>query len=189
MGIGKDVKKAGGWMMFLGILYVIGGILCIALPLAAGVSVAWVIGIVLTTLGILQAIGAFQADSFGMGAGEFLIALLYIAGGVMTLMHPLAGLTALTMLITMVILMRGIVMIGGALQLKPAKGWGWVLFSGIVGVILAIMLIAQFPTTAVWLPGLLLGIDLLMSGLTILFTGGAVRGFGKDVLKDSESAS
>ena len=189
MGIGKDVKKAGGWMMFLGILYVIGGMLCIALPLAAGVSVAWVIGIVLTTLGILQAIGAFQADSFGMGAGEFLIALLYIAGGVMTLMHPLAGLTALTMLITMVILMRGIVMIGGALQLKPAKGWGWVLFSGIVGVILAIMLIAQFPTTAVWLPGLLLGIDLLMSGWTILFTGGAVRGFGKDVLKDSESAS
>ena len=78
---------------------------------------------------------------------------------------------------------------GGALQLKPAKGWSWVLFSGIVGVILAIMLIGQFPTTAVWLPGLLLGIDLLMSGLTILFTGGAVRGFGKDVLKDSESAS
>lgn len=189
MGLGKDVKKAGGWMIFLGILYVIGGMLCISLPLVAGVSVAWVLGIVLTTLGLLQAIGAFQANSFGMGAGEFLIGLLYLVGGVMTILHPLAGLTALTMLITMVIMLHGIVMIGSAFQLKPEKGWGWLLFSGVVGVVLAIMLIARFPTTAEWLPGVLLGVDLLMSGWTILFTGGAVRGTGEELQRASENAS
>ena len=126
MALGENAKKAGGWMVFLGILYLIGGILCIALPLAAGMSVAWVLGIVLTVLGLVQVFGAFQADSFGLGAGEFLIGLLYVAGGVMAVMHPLAGLAALSMLITMVILVHGLVMIGGAVQVKPESGWGWI---------------------------------------------------------------
>lgn len=181
--VAKEMKKTGGWMMFLGVLYLIAGTLCIILPLAAGVAVAWVIGIALLAVGIVQAIGAFQAGSFGAGVGEFLIGLLYVVAGVLVLLHPLAGLTFLTMLITVLLFIHGVLLIASAFQIKPEDGWGWLMFGGVLSIILAIMLFMKFPTTALWLPGVLVGVDLLFSGWTILFTGGAVRGTGKDIEK------
>lgn len=181
MAIAKEMKKTGGWMMFLGVLYLLAGLLCVLLPLVAGMAVAWVLGIALAVLGVVQVVGAFQASSFGAGIGDALIGLLYLVVGVLVLMHPIAGLAFLSTLIVVMMLIHGILLISSALQIKPEDGWGWILFGGILSVVLAVILILK-PTKALWLPGLLVGIDLLFSGWTILFTGGAVRSRGKALL-------
>ena len=68
-----------------------------------------------------------------------------------------------------------------AFQLRPAEGWGWLLASGVISVILAIMLWRQWPVSAVWLPGVLVGIKLIFSGMTMLMLGMAVGRVGKTI--------
>lgn len=54
-----------------------------------------------------------------------------------------------------------------ALTIRPFPDWGWVLASGIVGIVLALWLWASIPVTAVWLLGVLLGIELICEGATL----------------------
>ena len=187
MAMAKKAKSTGGWILALGILSIIGGLFAIALPLAAGVSVAWVIGIVLLAVGVLQLIGVFQGQSEGQGWADGLGAVIYILGGILSLTHPLAALAAITMLLAIYFGVSGVYQIWAALQVKPAEGWGWIMFGGILSLLLGLMLLLKWPSTALWVPGLFVGIHLIFAGWTKVFLGGRLRGVGKDLEKAGEA--
>lgn len=183
--VAKEVKKTGGSLMLLGILQVVVGILAILAPLAAGAAVVWIIGIVLLVLGGAWLFGAFKEGSFASGAGTFLVGLLYLLGGILVILHPLAGLGFLGTLLAIFLFLRGIVQIQASFAVKPKKGWGWLLFGGLLAIFLGVLLMMNWPIGGMWAIGVFIGIELLFTGMTVLLFGSDLRG----VAKAAEQAS
>ncbi|MGI9241059.1 MAG: HdeD family acid-resistance protein, partial [Verrucomicrobiales bacterium] len=75
-----------------------------------------------------------------------------------------------------------------AFSLKPEKGWGWLLASGVITLLLAIMIGRQWPVSGGWAIGTLFGINILFSGWAMIFTGGTVRSLAKEA-KEAKAAN
>jgi uncharacterized membrane protein HdeD (DUF308 family) len=170
-----EVKQSGGMLVFLGIGMVILGFLAIGAPLVTGVSVAIMVGIVVLLGGILQLAFAFKAPSRGSGILLFIVGLLTVVCGLYMLGNPIFGLGFLTLLLAAYLIVDGAFEAMHAFQIKPRPGWGWMLFSGIVSVLLGFMIWRQWPVSGVWAIGLLLGIRILLSGWSMIALGMTAR--------------
>ena len=78
---------------------------------------------------------------------EGLLGLIYILAGIYLLMHPVGGLLALTLLIGSFLVVYGVFALMLAFQMRPAAGWGWVLFDAIVTILLGILIYIHWPGT------------------------------------------
>ena len=163
----------------MGIIMVICGILAIASPLAAGASVMMFVGIMLVIGGIAQCFLAFRAGAFGEGMMMFVVGALTAAAGFYLFNQPLAGLAALAFFLAIYFIVTGIFELVSAFQIRPADGWGMMLFNGIVTLLLGIMIWSQFPLSGAWAVGILFGVKLIMSGWSLIFIGRSVRGAAK----------
>ena len=94
-----------------------------------------------------------------------------IAGGYLVA-RPGMGLATLTLFLAAYFLVDGVFEIIWAFRLRPIKGWGWQLFSGIATLILGVMIWRQFPDSALWAVGLLVGVRLIFSGSSMIALGG-----------------
>jgi len=65
-------------------------------------------------------------------------------------------------------IVQGVLEIISSLRMRPHEGWGWVLVAGILGVIVGLMILGEFPTSAAWAIGLLVGINLIVSGIAYI---------------------
>ena len=93
--------------------------------------------------------------------------VLFILVGSLFLRNPGEGLLTLTLLLIVFFMVEGISKVIFALTIRPYPNWGWVLGSGIVGILLAFYLWASIPVAAVWLLGVLLGIELICEGAAL----------------------
>jgi uncharacterized membrane protein HdeD (DUF308 family) len=165
----NDTPSTGGgtgWMMVWGIVMLICGIAAIALPWASGIGVVIVIGWVLIFSAVSHLILAFHTHSVGGVLWQILLALIYGAAGVFMLMNPLAGLVTLTLVLAVFLLIEAALETALYFQLRHAINAGWVLFDAIVTLILAILVWAQWPSSALWFIGMLVGISLIFSGIS-----------------------
>jgi uncharacterized membrane protein HdeD (DUF308 family) len=169
------VKKASGWSIALGILMIVAGVLAIGDSLAAGVVVVLFVGWMAIFNGALQIVYGFRAHGGGRMVVEILLGLLYIVAGAFILMHPQGGLLALTLIIASFLLVYGVFAIVLAFQLRPHKGWGWVLFDAIITLLLGCLIWAHWPLNSEWVVGTLLGISFIVSGVSRLMLSLAVR--------------
>ena len=175
------IKARSGWLIGLGIVTIILGVLAIGSPFVAGLSVAIVVGSLLLISGLGQCIFAFQAGSFGSGLLAFILGLLTVVCGVMMIGDPMLGLGILTVVLIAYLIVEGIFEVFVAIQLRPMSGWGWMVFSGIVSVVLGIFLWRKWPLTGAMAIGILLGIKLLFLGTWMLMVGFAARSAAKSV--------
>jgi uncharacterized membrane protein HdeD (DUF308 family) len=129
----------------------------------------------LVLTGIAQLFHAFKARMWGIGFWGSVIGLLSIAAGVYMMIRPGVGLAALTMLLAIYFLVDGISEIIAAFRIKPDQGWGWVLFNGIIAVLLGFMIWRQWPASGAWAIGILVGVHILMSGWTMVILGTGAR--------------
>jgi uncharacterized membrane protein HdeD (DUF308 family) len=129
----------------------------------------------LIAAGIAQAAFAFRAASFGKGILRFLFGGLTILFGIVALAHPLLGLASLTLARVVYFIVDGISAIATAFQLKPLTGWGWLLFGGIVSVILGILIWSNWPLSGAWAVGVLVGIRLIIAGWSMIVLGSIGR--------------
>jgi len=173
------VKAGGTGTVIFGIVTMIFGILAMGAPLMAGLAVATVVAILMIAAGIARMFWAFKAESLGRGIFKFLVGGLTLVFGILILGRPLVGLGSLTLLLIAYFLVDGISEILAAFQVKPEPGWGWLLFGGIVSVLLALMLWRQFPLSGLWAPGILVGVRLLFSGMAMISVGAVARQVGK----------
>lgn len=172
-------------MIILGICCVIFGVLAITAPMLAGTAVAALVGALLVAGGVVRTIWAFKAESFGTGVMAFLLGGVTAFAGVLMLARPLAGLTSLTMLLAAYFVIDGIFAIAASFQLKPESGWGWVLFDGIITLVLGAMIWRQWPLSGAWAVGVLVGVRLVMAGWTMIFAGSAVRGASRTLTTEA----
>ena len=168
----KQDAKAAKWA---GIFMLIAGFISLASPLAAGLSLTLMVGVMLLVGGVAQLFVVFRAGSFGAGLLMALLAVLTLVAGGYMISQPLAALATLTLFLAGYFIAMGIIEIIGAFGAKPAAGWGWLLFDGIVSFVLGVMIWSQFPISGVWALGTLVGIRLIMSGWTLIAIGGAAK--------------
>jgi uncharacterized membrane protein HdeD (DUF308 family) len=174
------VKKNATTAKWVGVLIVIAGFLSLMSPLAGGLSITLVIGAMILLAGIMQLVLVFRAGSFGEGLFLALLGLLGIVTGGYTLMHPAAALAALTLMLSAWFVASGILESIAAFGARENKGWGWILASGIVSVLLGLMLWSQFPLSGAWAVGTLVGVRLLFSGFSLISVAGSVSSAIKD---------
>ena len=175
-GIKKNARRA----VIVGVLMLICGILAIGSPAVAGMSVTVVVGVMLMFGGIAQCFLAFQAGAFGKGLLIFIMGALTAVVGYYVFSQPLAGLASITLFLAAYFVVTGIAELIGAFQIRPAEGWGAMLFNGIVTLLLCIMIWKQFPLSGAWAVGVLFGIKLVVGGGSLIIIGRTVRGAAKD---------
>jgi uncharacterized membrane protein HdeD (DUF308 family) len=177
----QEAKKNAGWLVALGVVSVIAGLLAIAAPLLTGLSVTVLIGIAMVIGGVARTVGAFHAGSFGQGALAFIGAILSLVAGVILVTRPGFGLATLTLLLGAYLLVDGISGAVLAFKVRPEKGWGWMLFSAAMAVVLGILLLKDWPLSGMWAIGTLVGINLVLAGFSIISVGSAARATAKKV--------
>jgi uncharacterized membrane protein HdeD (DUF308 family) len=176
----RSNAKAARW---IGIFLVIAGIVSLFSPLAAGIALATMVGLLLAFGGISLLVLAARARSFA----HAMVGALSLVAGVYMMAEPAVALVTMGVFLAMYFAVAGIVEVIYALRLKPEQGWGWLMFGGIVSLLLGIMMWRQMPFAGAWAIGVLVGIRLLMSGAQLLAIGG-VAGKVADVLDDAASA-
>ena len=171
---------AGGRnMTVFGVIAIILGILAMLAPGLTGLSVAFLLGVIVLVGGIVRIIWAFQAGSFGRGLLMFAIGGLTLLCGIALVANPLFASGVLTILLAVYFILDGISEIAASMRLRPAVGSGWMLFGGIVSLVLGVMIWAQFPLSGAWAMGILLGIKLFFVGLIMVTGGAALRSQAK----------
>ncbi|MGD9511599.1 MAG: DUF308 domain-containing protein, partial [Geminicoccaceae bacterium] len=100
--------------------------------------------------------------------------LISLIAGVWLLVNPAAGAAALTLLLAAYFVATGVVKGIAAFQLRGVGGSGWTFFSAVCSVILGLLVFSGWPGTAIWLLGLIVGIDLLFYGWALLALRSAV---------------
>lgn len=169
------VKEKSGWFLALGILMVLLGIAAISMPLLAALAIELLLGWLLVIGGIAQGIHAFGQKQWGGLLWQLLIGVLYLAVGTMLLVEPLRGVLTLTFLLAVFFVAEGILRMIMALKLRPVQNWGWMLVSGVVTLILGALIWANWPSAAVWAIGLLVGIDMVFGGWSLIMLASAAR--------------
>ena len=175
MSIVEFIKQEGKTAKWVGVLLLITGVLALIAPLAAGLSVAFFVGMLFIIGGVAQLFLVFRSGSFGRGLVLALLAVLSLVAGVYMVMQPVAALASLTLFLAGYFIASGVIEAIGAFGAKSATGWGWLLFGGIVSIVLGVMIWRQFPLSGAWAIGTLVGVRMIMSGWTLIAVGGAAK--------------
>jgi uncharacterized membrane protein HdeD (DUF308 family) len=162
-------KRFTGWYIVAAVLFIIVGLFAIIEPAVAGLGVAILVGWLLVFGGIAHFVMAFQGGSAKRVTYQILLGIVFLLGGVYLLMHPVLALSTLTLLLAAVILVAGIMEIVGYFQIERASGW--LLFNGIAAVLVGVLIWFHWPSSSVWAIGTLVGIYLLVTGVTRLMLG------------------
>jgi uncharacterized membrane protein HdeD (DUF308 family) len=170
-------KKITGWYIAAAVLFIVLGMFAIIEPAVAGIGLTLLVGWLLIISGVTHLIGAFKGGGAKQVIYQVLIGLLYVIGGFYCLTHPLLAISTLTLMLAAVILAGGILEIISYFQLKGEAASGWLLFNGIVSLLLGGMIWFHWPSSSVWAIGTLVGAKLLMTGVTRLMFGLAARRF------------
>ena len=171
----ESIKENWGWLLALGIAYIIMGLVITGSPIAATLAVEILIGFVLIIGGIISIIGAFFSGNWKRLLLILLSGILYVIVGVLLLKNPLQGVLTLTILLAAFLLVEGIFKVIHAFQMKPAPNWIWLLVSGVASVILGVMIWGGFPQSSSFVIGLLVGIYFLINGITMVMFSIAVK--------------
>lgn len=171
----ETVHVSWGWMMALGIIMLIVGSVAIIFPAATSVSIEVLLGILLLIGGVARFFTIFTSRGMGQFVLRLLGAVVFVIAGVMLLVYPLGGTITLTMLLAAYFIIQGILGIIIAASSSSEKGWGWVLFNGIVALILGGLIWAGLPSSAAWAIGLLVGIQLILEGWMLIMASMAVH--------------
>ncbi|TXL81612.1 HdeD family acid-resistance protein [Vineibacter terrae] len=176
----ETVKRHSLWYLIQGAMLVAAGALAIIYPVISSVAVIVLLGWLLVISGIVQGvslIGARHAPHFWLQLISLILAVLI---GLLFLRDPEQGLLTITLLLIVFFMIEGISKVVFALTIRPFPNWAWVLASGLVGILLAGLLWASLPVTALWLIGLMLGIKLISVGAAIGYLAWQTRRSGPD---------
>jgi uncharacterized membrane protein HdeD (DUF308 family) len=181
-GPGELVKKATGWFIAIGVLFIVLGIFAIAEPFAAGLGVTLLVGWLLVIGAVAHFIAAFKGGGAKHVVLQLLVGIVYLIGGLYFLTHTIMGVGTLTLLLSGVILAEGVLEILAYFRLRNMHAASWLLINGVVTLLLGGLIWFHWPSSSVWAIGTLVGVNLLMTGISRLMLGLAARKLASAVL-------
>ena len=163
--IAPTLQERWGWMLALGIAQLIAGLAAIAVPAVASLVAVGFFSAILLVSAAFNIIHAFKVRRWTGFALHLLGGLLYAAAGVIVLIYPIGGVATLMLVLGVLFIADGAVRSMLATALRPRDGWGWFLAGGLMSMMLGVMLLTMWPAGALWIVGMLVGINLLFSGI------------------------
>ncbi len=167
LGSGKSIVWA--------IVLIVFGFLAICLPFLTSWGVVVVIAWLIVFSGGFQFIHAFQSQGIGHILWKLLVAILYLIVGIYFLLNPLLGVAAFTLALAIFFVLEGVFDLVAYFQARALPGSGWILFDGIVTLILGLLVWRQWPSSSLWVIGTLVGISMIFTGMTRLMLSLAAR--------------
>ena len=172
-GLAKSWKP----LLAIGAIAIFIGCVAIVIPAAASVTTAILVGWILLIAGAFLIAAAFMAHSVGTVLLRLLWAFLTVAIGLYFIVEPDDGTRTLTLILGIYFLVMGGTRVAAAFIARGRSGAGLLGLSGFAGLLIGILILAEFPSSADWAIGLLVGIDLIFAGWTLV----SVALVGKDL--------
>jgi uncharacterized membrane protein HdeD (DUF308 family) len=169
------LRHASTWSILCGGLLIVLGILAVGSPALAAVAVNAVIAWLIVLAGVVHLVLAFYAHRAGSLLWKLLVGIAYVLFGVYLITHPALGVVSLTLVLASLFLVEGIFDIALFFRLRSVGGSGWILVDGIVTLLLGLMIYLQWPSSSNWAIGTLVGVSLIISGVTRLMLSLALR--------------
>lgn len=169
--LGIDPQKAqkyAGWLKFEAILFIVLGALAIILPGVFSLGLSLFIGWLFLVGGVFATIGAAQTLRAKGGLWRLASGVLTAIAGILILTKPLEGVLILTLLIAIYYGVDGLFKIFYGLQASGTPGAGITILNGVFGLIIAWIVYSEWPNSAAWFLGLIIGINMLVGGVTLL---------------------
>ena len=168
-------NPGSGKSMVWAIVLILFGFLAIALPFASSWGVVVIVAWLIVFSGAFQFIHAFQSKGIGHIAWKLVVAILYLIVGLYFLLNPVIGVAAFTFALAVFFEAEGVMDLIAYFQSRGMAGAGWILFDGIVTLLLGLLVWKQWPSSSLWVIGTLVGISMIMTGTTRLMLGMAAR--------------
>ena len=175
-----ELRKSWGWMLPLGVLFLILGV--IGLYMTAALTLASVLfsGALLLAGGLFQLIDAFKCRGWKSILWYVFIAILYLIAGIAVMLNPVGASVVLTAVLASMLIIIGGLRIAMAFQLRGARSWGWLLVGGIAAMVLGLVILAQWPVLDLWVIGLFVAVEMILHGASLVLIGLAAREAGKE---------
>jgi uncharacterized membrane protein HdeD (DUF308 family) len=176
LGAAAKVPRA---LIGLGILFLILGMIGIAGQTLFSLISVNVLGIFLFAGGVLQGAHAFKSAGWKSVGVQLIFAILYIGAAIYIWAFPIPALEAITLWLAAIFFITGFLRLVSAFQHRHFAEWFWLALSAAISILMGILIMNSFPSSSLWLPGLLIAIELLLQGWTLLFLGFAAKSLTK----------
>ncbi len=174
-------KQAAGLSTGLAVLMIVLGVLSIAVPQATGIGVAIFVAYITIFGGLAHLAYAFAAERAGTFFWRLLIGIVYVVGGFYLALNPDLSLVSLTPVLAAIFFAEGLLRIVFFFQARSLPGAGWILFDGVMSVLLGFLIMRNWPGSSSWAIGTIVGVNLCVSGVTRLMFSVAARRALKEV--------
>lgn len=177
------VRQVSTLSVIWGVLLIILGMLAIASPLMAGIAVEVVVAWLIVVAGIVHLAVAFHTREAGSMIWRLLVGLAYVGFGIYLIARPAVGIASLTLVLASLFLIEGIFNIVLFFNTRAIKRSGWFLFDGIITLLLGLMIYVPWPSSSAWAIGTLVGVSLIISGVTRVMMALAIHSAASTLAK------
>lgn len=171
----RQVAEHWGWFFGLGLVFLIAGFAAIAFPLLSTIAAKVALGWIFMLSGLVAILHSFRITAWGGFLLNLILGALYIFVGAYLAFFPLTGIITLTLLLAVLFLAEGLLQVAMAWRVRPHEGWGWLFLSGCIAIGAGALIALGLPGSATWAIGLLVGINLLSTGMGFVLLGLAGR--------------
>jgi uncharacterized membrane protein HdeD (DUF308 family) len=170
-----------------GVLLIVLGMAALGSPFLAAVAVNVAIAWLIVLAGAVHVILAFRAHGAGSMIWKLLVGVAYVCFGVYLILHPVLAVASLTLVLASLFLIEGVLDIVLFVKMRSVGGSTWVLLDGIITLLLGLMIYMQWPSSSAWAIGTLVGVSMIISGVTRVMMSLAVRKAAQSVSSPSSS--
>jgi|HubBroStandDraft_3_1064219.scaffolds.fasta_scaffold175553_2 uncharacterized membrane protein HdeD (DUF308 family) len=181
------VRQASTLPIVWGVLLIVLGMAAVGSPFLAAVAVNVAIAWLIVLAGAVHVILAFRAHGAGSMIWKLLVGVAYVCFGVYLILHPVLAVASLTLVLASLFLIEGVLDIVLFVKMRSVGGSTWVLLDGIITLLLGLMIYMQWPSSSAWAIGTLVGVSMIISGVTRVMMSLAVRKAAQSVSSPSSS--
>lgn len=156
----------GRYTLWLGILLLFLGISGVVLPGVMSLTTDVFLGYLLLSAGVFWGMHSIRDNPKRFL--NWLKPAILVVSGLLMLFYPKVTIDALALVLAIYLLMDAAGSLALAWNIRPASGWGWMLFNGLVSLLLAVMIMMSWPAISTWIVGLYVGISLIFDGAVLL---------------------
>ena len=171
----NNTAMPGKTLIMTGVVLIVFGVLLLVAPVAALGAVIKLVALVLMITGVVQLIQGFKGNKTGHKLVSAALGIIVAGVGVLVWLNPELGSGFLTALLMIFFLVHGLWNISTSFRYRNASGWIWLSLSGLLSLVFVYLLWKQWPLSGAWAIGVLVGLDLLLTGLAMIVLGASMR--------------
>ena len=173
------MKRHWGWLLALGVLFILLGSIGLGMTVGLTLMSMLFFGVLLCIGGVFQLVDSAKSKQWRGVVCHALIGILYLIAGVLVMYDPFLASTLLTGLLGGMLIFIGVTRLLMGFSLRHTKEWGYLFLAGILSIGLGLLILMQWPWSGLWVIGLFIAIELMMSGWMYVFIAVAMRQGGR----------